>query len=50
VNLLDHRLSGAAVIRFPNYDAFWKYTTNGRRFPLKEAKEDGFIKALLRKL
>jgi hypothetical protein len=50
VNLIDHRATGAKVIRFKNYDAFWKYTEGGRRFPLREAKEDGFIRALLRKL
>jgi hypothetical protein len=50
VNLIEHRLSGAAVIRFRNYDAFWKYTSEGRKFPLQEAKDDGFIGVLLRKL
>jgi hypothetical protein len=50
VNLIDHRLSGVEVIRFRNYDAFWKYTKNDSTFPLHEAKQDGFIKVLLRKL
>ncbi|OAL00573.1 hypothetical protein IQ06DRAFT_347927 [Phaeosphaeriaceae sp. SRC1lsM3a] len=50
VNLIDHRLSGAKVIRFPNHDAFWAYTSKGRKFPLSEAKKDGFIKVLLRQL
>ncbi|KAH7088221.1 hypothetical protein FB567DRAFT_627973 [Paraphoma chrysanthemicola] len=42
--------SGEAVIRFRNYDEFWKYTSKGRKFPLQAAKEDGFIKILLRKV
>jgi hypothetical protein len=50
VNLIDHRETGVGVIRFRDYDGFWKYTKKGRMFPLKEAKEDGFIRALLRKL
>lgn len=50
VNLIDHRLIGTPVIRFKNYDEFWKYTSQGRKFPLEEAKEEGFISALLRKL
>jgi hypothetical protein len=41
---------GAEVKRFPNYDAFWKYTSKGRNFPLDAAKKDGFINTLLRKL
>jgi hypothetical protein len=50
VNLIDHRETGAKVIRFQDYEAFWKYTKKGCMFPLREAKEDGFIRALLRKL
>jgi hypothetical protein len=50
VNLIDHRETGAKVIRFQDYEAFWKYTKKGRMFPLREAKEDGLIRALLRKL
>ena len=50
VNLIDHRSIGVPVIRFENYRAFHTYTTNGRIYPLKEAKKDGFINALLRKL
>ncbi|KAH7077674.1 hypothetical protein BKA63DRAFT_592903 [Paraphoma chrysanthemicola] len=49
-NLIEHRLSGEEVIRFRNYDEFWKYTSKGRKFPLQAAKEDGFIKILLRKV
>lgn len=50
VNLIDHRNIGVAVIRFRNHKEFKKYTENGRVFPKKKAKEEGFIKALLRKL
>jgi hypothetical protein len=50
VNLIDHRLSGVPVIRFKNYRAFHKYTIEGRIYSLKSAKNEGFIKALLRKL
>ena len=50
VNLIDHRLIGVPVIRFKNLDEFWNYTNQGRKFPLELAKEEGFIKALLRKL
>jgi hypothetical protein len=50
VNLIDHRLIGEKVIRFKNYNAFVAYTSNGRTFPREAAKEEGFMKALLRKL
>jgi hypothetical protein len=50
VNLIDHRLSGAPVIRFKDDNAFWNYTLAGRKFLLAEAKMDSFIKILLRKL
>jgi hypothetical protein len=50
VNLIDHRLSGAPVIRFKDDDAFWNYTSAGRQFPLAEAKMYSFIKILLMKL
>lgn len=50
VNLIDHRNMGVPVIRFKNYAAFREYTTDGRIFPKKKAKEEGFIKALLRTL
>ncbi|KAJ4377897.1 hypothetical protein N0V83_000727 [Neocucurbitaria cava] len=49
VNLIDHRLTGVPVIRFPNYATFRDYTKN-RMFPREEAKEEGFLKALLRRL
>ena len=50
VNLIDHRLNGEEVIRFKSYAAFVKYTSNGKTFPRQRAKEEGFIKALLRHL
>jgi hypothetical protein len=50
VNLIDHRNIGVEVIRFRNYYKFREYTWPDNVFPLKRAKEDGFIKALLRKL
>ncbi|KAH7393795.1 hypothetical protein DE146DRAFT_721985 [Phaeosphaeria sp. MPI-PUGE-AT-0046c] len=50
VNLIDHRSIGVAVIRFKNYRAFQAYTIDGCIYPRELAKEEGFIKALLRKL
>ena len=50
VNLIDHRSIGVPVIRFQTYRAFHTYTINGCTYPRKEAKKEGFIKALLRKL
>ncbi|KAF1841969.1 uncharacterized protein K460DRAFT_294177, partial [Cucurbitaria berberidis CBS 394.84] len=50
VNLIDHRLIGVPVIRFKNYNEFLAYTNSGRKFPREEAKEEGFIKVLLRQL
>ena len=51
INLIDHRNIGVEVIRFKSYSKFRAYTTlPGNMFPLKKAKEDGFIRALLRKL
>ncbi|KAF2024029.1 hypothetical protein EK21DRAFT_104952 [Setomelanomma holmii] len=50
VNLVEHRMSGEPVIRFSCYRAWREYTVQGRTYPRKAAKEDGFIKALLRKL
>jgi hypothetical protein len=38
------------VRRFKSYDQFRAYTMDGRVFPKKLAKEDGFIGALLRML
>jgi hypothetical protein len=50
VNLIEHHLLGGPVIRFADNVAFQQYTFKGRTFPLGEAKGDGFIRALLRKM
>lgn len=50
VNLIDHRSIGVPVIRFESYRAFHVYTMDGCTYPRKAAKEEGFIKALLRKV
>ena len=50
VNLIDHRNIGVELIRFRNYYQFREYTRPDNIFPLKRAKQDGFISALLRKL
>ncbi|KAL1656587.1 hypothetical protein SLS61_001053 [Didymella pomorum] len=51
INLIDHRVNGTPVIRFKNYDECHEYTDQpGRRFPIEAAKQEGFIKSLLREL
>ncbi|KAJ8110608.1 hypothetical protein OPT61_g6590 [Boeremia exigua] len=55
VNLIDHRHNRAVeIILFPNYHSFRNWTLSGKKgsriFPKKLAKEEGFIKALLRDL
>ncbi|KAH6616545.1 hypothetical protein C7974DRAFT_401976 [Boeremia exigua] len=55
VNLIDHRRNRTVrLILFPNYAAFRKWTLGGKKgsriFPKQQAKEEGFIKALLRDL
>jgi hypothetical protein len=50
VNLIDRHSIGMPVIRFKNYKAPRSNTTSGYTYPRKEAKKEGFIKALLRKL
>ncbi|KAI4955404.1 hypothetical protein J4E91_001264 [Alternaria rosae] len=51
-NILDHRNNPERydVIVFKNYKLFRAYTLKSRIFPLDLAKEDGFVKALLRPL
>jgi hypothetical protein len=51
-NILDHRNNPERypVIVFKNYKLFRAYTLKGRIFPLDQAKEEGFVKALLRPL
>jgi hypothetical protein len=53
VNLINHRRNRNVPLRiFPNYHAFrtWTLKKRCRIFPKKAAKEEGFIKALLRDL
>ncbi|KAF2819049.1 hypothetical protein CC86DRAFT_398966 [Ophiobolus disseminans] len=49
-NFLDHRRNPELfrLIIFPNIKKLRKYTVPSRMYPLKRAKEDTFIKALLR--
>ncbi|KAH8702858.1 hypothetical protein GQ44DRAFT_732659 [Phaeosphaeriaceae sp. PMI808] len=48
--LTDHPLIGVPVIRFKKFNGFWSYINKRCRSPLQEAKEEGSIKVLLRKL
>ncbi|EED22065.1 conserved hypothetical protein [Talaromyces stipitatus ATCC 10500] len=51
VNLIDCRTTGEKPLLFPSLDALRKYTRKrGRAFPREEAKEDGFIKILLKRI
>ncbi|KAJ4382304.1 hypothetical protein N0V86_002638 [Didymella sp. IMI 355093] len=56
VNLIDHRRNrNVQLILFPNYQAFRDWTLGGktrwqRIFPKRLAKQEGFIKALLKDL
>ncbi|KAI9853438.1 MAG: hypothetical protein M1824_001269 [Vezdaea acicularis] len=49
-DLLNHRWRGlpGKVRRFASYKEFRAYTKNGRMYPREKAKEEGFLKALLR--
>jgi hypothetical protein len=51
-NILDHRNDPERypVIVFKNYRLFRAYTLKRRIFPLDQAKDEGFVKALLRPL
>ncbi|KAH7077676.1 hypothetical protein BKA63DRAFT_409724 [Paraphoma chrysanthemicola] len=50
-NLVDHRRNpDIAILRFKSYMAFCKYTRGGRTFPKECAKQDGFIRVLLKKM
>ncbi|KAH7088223.1 hypothetical protein FB567DRAFT_559904 [Paraphoma chrysanthemicola] len=50
-NLIDHcRNPDIAVLRFKSYMAFCRYTRGGRTFPKACAKQDGFIRVLLKKM
>lgn len=55
VNLIDHRRNRSVELKlFPTYLAFRTWTLGGKKgsrlFPKKLAKEEGFIKALLKDL
>lgn len=51
VDLIDCRRTGTPVQTFPTFAALRNYTVNtGKVFPKKAAKQDGFIKALLREI
>ncbi|KAF2819050.1 hypothetical protein CC86DRAFT_432475 [Ophiobolus disseminans] len=50
-NLIDHRRNpNTEVRRFKTCSEFSKYTSKGRTFPRECAKQDGFIKVLLKKM
>ncbi|EON67896.1 hypothetical protein W97_07393 [Coniosporium apollinis CBS 100218] len=48
VNLVDSRRTGEPIKQFDTFKEFRRYTFNGRVFPKNEAKEDTFLKVLLR--
>lgn len=53
VDLINRRETGEPRIlpKFPNRQALRKYTLgNGKVFPKRAAKQDGFIKVLLREI
>ncbi|KAI1666386.1 hypothetical protein L13192_10070 [Pyrenophora tritici-repentis] len=50
VNLIDHRNLGVEVIRFKSFAQFRAFTVPNHIFPKNKAKEEGFIRALLRKV
>ncbi|KAL1606975.1 hypothetical protein SLS59_002677 [Nothophoma quercina] len=50
-NLVDHRRNPASkVLRFQSYGEFNKFTRKGHEFPRNCAKQEGFIKVLLKKM
>lgn len=50
-NLVDHRRNPEfKVLRFQSYGEFNKFTRNGYEFPRVCAKQEGFIKVLLKKM
>ncbi|KAI9701769.1 MAG: hypothetical protein M1836_001112 [Candelina mexicana] len=48
VDLVDSRRTGVEARRFPSVEALRKYTKKNKLFPKQAAKDDGFLKALLR--
>ncbi|KAJ4382303.1 hypothetical protein N0V86_002637 [Didymella sp. IMI 355093] len=50
-NLVDHRRNPELkVLRFQSFSEFNKFTRNGHEFPRNCAKQEGFIKVLLKKM
>ncbi|KAF1841967.1 uncharacterized protein K460DRAFT_345378 [Cucurbitaria berberidis CBS 394.84] len=50
-NLIDHRRNPEVqIVHFKSYGAFSRNIRNGNQFPRECAKQDGFIKVLLKKL
>lgn len=50
-NLVDHRRNpDLKVLPFQSYREFNRFTKNGQVFPRDCAKQEGFIKILLKKL
>ncbi|KZM27874.1 uncharacterized protein EKO05_0004896 [Ascochyta rabiei] len=50
-NLIDHRRNpDLKVLRFQSYGEFSKFTKKGHEFPRSCAKQEGFIRALLKKI
>lgn len=50
-NLLDHRRDpNVKIRRFKSHVEFCMYTCKGKMFPRECAKQDGFIKVLLKKM
>lgn len=51
-DVLNHRWRGlpGKVRRFATYKEFCAYTAKGRMYPRQMAKEEGFLKALLREI
>jgi hypothetical protein len=50
-NLVDHRRNpDLKVLRFQSYREFNKFTRKGHEFPRDCAKQEGFIKVLLKKM
>ncbi|KAM5475406.1 hypothetical protein MauCBS54593_001094 [Microsporum audouinii] len=51
VDLIDARRTGKAPTKFPNSQSLREYTlSKGKIFPKAAAKEEGFLKALLRRI
>jgi hypothetical protein len=50
-NVIDHRRNpDVKILRFKSYGEFVRYTRAGHLFPRKCAKQDKFIRVLLKKI